>query len=187
MRQLSRLSMDPSARSAALATDAVASIAADYEAACPVVYRELIDPALERDGSEPLEGQGDVTGILVAALCEIQAKLPEGSATPANDPSEAQPDSARGPITERSTPWPLETGTLVEPGAAWPRAPSWQDVAWEHQASMRALPPGDRGAPTQRVPRRRAVGATQLLVLALVMVALLGLGAFAWLKLLAEA
>jgi hypothetical protein len=188
MRQLSRLSMTPAPASAALATDAVASIAADYESSCPIVYRELIDPALGR-AQPPAAGasaeQGDVTGILVAALCEIQAQLPDGSGTPANDPAPLAPENGRGPITQRSTPWPLATGTVVGAGAAMPRRGPWQDVAWEQQAPLQALPQGDRAAATRRAPRRGARGQDRLLLAVMVLVALLGLGALAYLKLLA--
>jgi hypothetical protein len=190
MRQLSRLSMTPAPTVVALAGDTVASIAADYESSCPVVYRELIDPALGR-AAAPAAGaatnQADVTGILVAALCEIQAQLPQGPGMVANDcasPARA-PDSSRAPITERSTPWPLATGTLLGPEGTIPRAGAWQDVAWEHQGPLRALPQGDRAAPTQRVPRRAALRRAQLLLALTVLVALLGLGALAWFELLA--
>jgi len=188
MRQLSRLSMTPPPPSTALATDAVASIAADYESSCPIVYRELIDPALGRVEAPAVGAraeQGDVTGILVAALCEIQAQLPDGSGTPANDPAPLAADSGRAPITQRSTPWPLAPGTLVGTGAAMPRSGPWQDVAWEQQAPLQALPQGDRAAATQRVPRRGVLGHDRLLLAVMVLVALLGLGALAYLKLLA--
>ncbi|MEJ7733643.1 MAG: hypothetical protein WKG00_31165 [Polyangiaceae bacterium] len=180
--------MTPAPSSTALATDAVASIAADYESSCPIVYRELIDPALGRmppsASGAPAE-QGDVTGILVAALCEIQAQLPKGSTTPAYDPAAPAPDSARVPITQRSTPWPLATGTRVGTGAGMPRRGPWQDVSWEQQSPFWALPQGDRGAATQRLPRRGVLAHDRLLLAVMVLVALLGLGALAYLKLLA--
>jgi hypothetical protein len=65
-------------------------MSASYEADCPAAYRQMIEgrPDAARGGFEatrplvPQHEQGDVTGILVAALCEIAASAPaEGPAT----------------------------------------------------------------------------------------------------------
>jgi hypothetical protein len=73
MRQLSNLTMRPTAPVSRRASPGPPPpLATSYEADCPHVYREMID------GGQAVGGRddGDVTGILVSALCEIASELP---------------------------------------------------------------------------------------------------------------